>query len=46
MRAPAGGMPSKRRPADLARVYGLKTPMTQAAADTAKVWVAGWEKAK
>jgi len=32
--------------ADLARVYGLKTPMTQAAADTAKVWVAGWEKAK
>jgi len=32
--------------ADLARAYGLKTPMTQAAADTAKVWVAGWEKAK
>ena len=30
--------------ADLARAYGLKTPMTQAAADTAKVWVAGWEK--
>ena len=30
--------------ADLARAYGLKTPMTQEAADTAKVWVAGWEK--
>ncbi len=31
--------------ADLAKVLGLKTPLTQAAADTAKVWVAGWEKA-
>jgi 3-hydroxyisobutyrate dehydrogenase len=32
--------------ADLAKVLGVKTPLTQAAADTAKVWVAGWEKAK
>jgi 3-hydroxyisobutyrate dehydrogenase-like beta-hydroxyacid dehydrogenase len=31
--------------AELARALGLKTPMTQAAADTAAVWVAGWEKA-
>lgn len=30
--------------AELARALSLKTPMTQAAADTAKVWVAGWEK--
>lgn len=30
--------------ARLARGLGLKTPMTQAAADTAAVWVAGWEK--
>lgn len=30
--------------AKLATALGLKTPMTQAAADTAKVWVAGWEK--
>lgn len=32
--------------ADLARALGLRTPMTQAAADTAEVWVAGWEKSK
>lgn len=30
--------------ADLARKFGVAAPMTQAAADTAKVWVAGWEK--
>jgi 3-hydroxyisobutyrate dehydrogenase-like beta-hydroxyacid dehydrogenase len=29
--------------ADLARGFGLETPMTQSAAETAKVWVAGWE---
>lgn len=32
--------------ADLARAHGVRAPMTQAAADTAKVWVAGWEKPK
>lgn len=32
--------------ADLARTLGVRAPMTQAAADTAKVWVAGWEKSK
>lgn len=32
--------------ADLARVLGVRSPMTQAAANTAKAWVAGWEKAK
>jgi 3-hydroxyisobutyrate dehydrogenase-like beta-hydroxyacid dehydrogenase len=32
--------------ADLARALGVRAPMTQAAADTAKVWVAGWEKPK
>ncbi|MGE5539318.1 MAG: NAD(P)-dependent oxidoreductase [Gemmatimonas sp.] len=32
--------------ADLARKLGVAAPMTQAAADTAKAWVAGWEKKK
>lgn len=32
--------------ADLARALGVHTPMTQAAADTAKVWVAAWEGLK
>ena len=32
--------------AALARHLGLTTPMTQAAADTAKAWVAGWEAEK
>ena len=32
--------------ADLAKASGLKSPITQAAADIAKVWVAGWETAK
>lgn len=31
--------------ADLSRSLGLKTPMTEAAAETAKAWVAAWEKA-
>jgi 3-hydroxyisobutyrate dehydrogenase-like beta-hydroxyacid dehydrogenase len=29
--------------ADLAHALGLQTPITRSAADTAKVWVAGWE---
>lgn len=32
--------------ADLARILGLNTPITNAAASTARVWVAGWEASK